>query len=128
MTLRQTAKLLSLGLDAHGYEPPFESFGSGLARPRMWEQYGEEHRGVCLVFDRERLHSVVTEQLRDAGTRFYCGGVRYTKAGIAGEREALWLEVESFRRYGLEDALARHMDRFHEGHFLTKLADWASGP
>jgi hypothetical protein len=126
VTLRQTAKLLSLGLDARGYEAPFKSFGSGLARPRMWEQYGERHHGVCLVFDRERLHSVLTQQLQDAGSRFYCGGVRYTKAGIAGEVAALTLDVDLIRRHGLDETLARHMDRFHKALFLTKLLDWKS--
>jgi hypothetical protein len=28
----------------------------GHSRPRMWAQYAKNHSGVCLVFDRQKLH------------------------------------------------------------------------
>ena len=31
----------------------------GCCRPRMWDQYGDEHRGVCLVFNRKRLEECI---------------------------------------------------------------------
>lgn len=33
----------------------------GLARARMWAQYADKHRGVCLVFDKARLIEAVAE-------------------------------------------------------------------
>ena len=34
--------------------------------PRMWAQYGENHSGVCLVFNKKRLINQVIEQTRNA--------------------------------------------------------------
>src|SRR4051812_6568338 len=30
-------------------------FGRGFAHPRLWEHYADDHRGVCLCFDRKEL-------------------------------------------------------------------------
>lgn len=33
--------------------PPFEKYG--FAKPRMWDQYGDKYKGVCLAFSKEGL-------------------------------------------------------------------------
>lgn len=33
--------------------PPFEKYG--FAKPRMWDQYGDKYRGVCLAFSLTKL-------------------------------------------------------------------------
>ncbi|UXE68776.1 MAG: DUF2971 domain-containing protein [Chryseotalea sp. WA131a] len=33
--------------------PPFEKYG--FAKPRMWDQYGDKYKGVCLVFSLKRF-------------------------------------------------------------------------
>ena len=45
--IRESAKVLSLTLDTEGLEESDELFGRGWARARMWEQYAENHAGVC---------------------------------------------------------------------------------
>ncbi|MDO8777999.1 MAG: DUF2971 domain-containing protein [Burkholderiaceae bacterium] len=42
-----------IGLDIHS---------RGFARPRMWDQYGAKHKGVCLVFLREHLNKLIEEK------------------------------------------------------------------
>ena len=58
---RDRMRVLSLTCDANdgGGYPAFDGCWS---RPRMWEQYGDNHEGVCLLFDRSRLERVVDEQ------------------------------------------------------------------
>ena len=90
----------------------------------MWEQYADDRSGVCLVFDRALLHAAVTAHVHAEGLPLYCGEVRYTPAGIAGERDAMWLRLDETRRLGLAEALRAHADRHYTALFLTKLADW----
>ena len=54
-------KILSFTLDG-STEGRRTEYARGYARPRMWEQYGQNHEGVCLVFDHERLRFQVDEQ------------------------------------------------------------------
>src|SRR5215218_7593821 len=54
--LRAEMRILSLTMDASGYnDERLRAFARGYARPRMWEQYGDAHRGICLAFSAECL-------------------------------------------------------------------------
>lgn len=48
-------KVLCLTEDAPFKDDAERLFSFGYARPRMWEQYGDDHRGVCLCFHRDEL-------------------------------------------------------------------------
>jgi hypothetical protein len=52
------------------------------ARPRMWEQYGDNHRGACLLFDPIRLERAICEQWPDERSR-RLGNVEYKREGSA---------------------------------------------
>jgi hypothetical protein len=73
------ARLLSLTVDAEDYGEDTEPFGRGYARASMWQLYGDDHRGVCLAFDRERLLSALTSELAD-GARIMARPVQYVRA------------------------------------------------
>lgn len=120
--LKRVAKVLSLSVDAEGYPSILQEFGSGLARPHMWDQYAENHQGVCFAFDRLRLHELVLDQLGDRAR--YFGEVRYRQGGVAGEGEALFFDLAAVRQHGLQQAVSHHVERFHRELFFTKLLDW----
>jgi Protein of unknown function (DUF2971) len=48
--------------DGVGVRPGFDCC---WARPRMWEQYGDNHRGACLLFDRDRLEAFLQNGVGD---------------------------------------------------------------
>jgi len=50
------------------------------ARPRMWEQYAENHTGACLVLQRDRFVQEVEQLLTRVG-RLRRAEVRYTLGG-----------------------------------------------
>jgi hypothetical protein len=56
-------------------------FSNGYNRPRMWAQYGENHSGVCLVFDGNRL-SEKFESLKDKKHTVFHGSVSYDSHDI----------------------------------------------
>lgn len=37
----------------------------GYKKDRMWEQYGENHNGICLVFSKKKIESIITQQGND---------------------------------------------------------------
>lgn len=59
--VRKRLKVLCFAADkpsAAAMEPPDYEFGRGYAHSRMWDQYADRHRGVCLIFDRARIESL----------------------------------------------------------------------
>lgn len=129
--LKHQSKLLALTQDAlSGYDlAHFHDalFSRGWARARMWQQYGDDHSGVCLVFDRERLIAAMKDGLEAASvSRFYEGPVRYAPSGIAGERGALTLHLNNFKDKPMAEAIGEHLGQHYRELFLLKTLDWDS--
>jgi len=117
---RARSHLLSLTIDADpqddGERPPF-CFGG--ARARMWEQYAERYRGVCLVFDKARLTQRFTEALPGGTvTRIYHRPVIYDGAGM---RKPI-IEVDAVRSD--PDFFDGYVEANHGALFFTKILDW----
>jgi Protein of unknown function (DUF2971) len=124
--IKRETKLLALTQDARSYEGIAQMFGRCWARARMWEHYGENHEGVCLVFRKRDFG----EQLRADFTRrgvdeIYEGEVGYTPEGIAGEIGALDLMLEEFKK-GMDEAVKRHLESYYRELFLLKTLEWES--
>ena len=60
--VRKGMRVLSLTGDAMHYQYQ-TTFACCWARPRMWEQYGDKHRGAALVFRREALKAAFEADL-----------------------------------------------------------------
>jgi hypothetical protein len=90
--IRDGMRLLSLTHDDAAPNDVEPTFACCWARPRTWEQYADEHRGVCLVFRRETLIGTLRSELNAQGV-YYLGEVRYTPGGIAAS-PALRLDEE----------------------------------
>jgi hypothetical protein len=120
--LKSHVKVLSLTQDTtHDGDPAAIAFGRGFAHPRLWEQYAENHRGVCLCFNSELLHRRLAEELQPYGQLHY-GPVAYENREIAPA--AVETLVEKLRTRGPIDAASDHL-RDHIGElFFTKLCDW----
>ena len=78
---RDRMRVLCLTRDAavRAQKPP--QFDCCWARPRMWEQYGDRHRGVCLLFEAARLEHAISEACPEH--TIYKGKVNYSREGIA---------------------------------------------
>jgi hypothetical protein len=119
--IKESAKVLSLALDAPGLDASDSLFGRGWARARMWEQYAENHAGVCLAFARDALIENLTESLKLQGLAGpYNKAVNYTLRGT-GEGLALG-EIESgpLPDGWVEAFVEKEKDHF----FFLKTTDW----
>jgi hypothetical protein len=122
--LRQCSKVLSMTIDADDYDSDAEVFGRGYARARMWEQYAENHQGVCLMFRREAFHARAIAQLASRSPNSWAGPVGYTQRGIL-ENPAATL-MPSPATAGPDEIVAEHVRVQLPWLFFTKLLDWQS--
>jgi len=117
---RARSHLLSLTIDAEpqadGERPPF---CFGWARARMWEQYAERYRGVCLVFDRELLTQRFAEALEGgAVTKTYHRAVIYNGGGM------LKPIIEGDAARSDPDFFDGYVEANFSALFFTKTLDW----
>lgn len=120
-------KLLSFTLDAPA-DPaggPAE-YTRGYARPRMWEQYAENHQGVCLAFDRVGLTEHLMSILRAFG-HVVSGPVVYSNTPRPGSEAARILDADQLRDAAAGDltvGLREHLRAHAPELFFRKLEDW----
>jgi len=72
---------------------PFEYFG--CMEPRMWEQYGDEYSGVCLVFSKKRL----IEKLEEDAVYDDVNYITYSKLSNNHNR----IDLNVLDKIGLDD-------------------------
>jgi len=122
--LRDQMRILSMTRDEEeGYEDSVvKTFGRGYARPRMWEQYGDQHRGVCLAFDRAAfVEGAFRESLRNFGGT-YVGDVEYTPGGFVAHPARALPDIpdnEEAPRH-----LFVHLETHNAAFWFLKLLDW----
>jgi len=93
----------------------------GWAQDRMWAQYADGHRGVCLCFDRDWLLDAFDSELASHGQRFaravQYGDEQYELGSIKPD------EAEAEALGPVRYAVAFRA-RTAEHHFFTKRKDW----
>lgn len=106
------------------------TFLRGFSRSRNWAQYADDHRGACLVLDRQALLRAVSAEA--AG---YAGATVHAERVIYEDRQATRLEAGPFievrRSPGdWSTSAAAEAARWHAEHwrdlFFRKNLDWAS--
>lgn len=121
------ARVLSFTRDASSVGRPPEH-ARGYARPRMWEQYGANHEGVCMIFDREHLEVSLTRGLSAYGP-VVLGDVIYSDRPLEGHERARRLDGSNLKVKGagkLERGLSEHLKQHALELFFRKLDDWKS--
>jgi hypothetical protein len=122
--IKQRIRLLSLTRDdLRPRERTFEIFGRGFAHPRLWEHYGNNHRGVCLCLEEEALISVMTGELEGKGHLEH-RAVEYKDGQIVSE--ALHVDLLDVRARGVEAFIAAHVEQHLDELFFKKVCDWQS--
>lgn len=93
----------------------------GWARDRMWAQYADHHRGICIAFDRARLEAAAKGIGADANKKIVLGTVSYTD----DVQYPLWnidrVEGGETRRRYVE-----WLEQMLPAHFFTKRKDWVA--
>ncbi len=124
----QSAKLLALTQDApveEGYMGATSRYGACWARARMWDRYAENHEGVCLVFDADRLRANIIGSLAAQDLAHpYFGPVAYTPEGPFPRLQRLIVPASPDGPSG--PGHAEFVEQHHRDFFFLKALDWKS--
>ncbi len=109
--------------DQHAHESVFDCCWS---RPRMWEQYGDVHRGACLLFDRSLLEAAIADAWPPETT--YLRNVDYSPEGIVGSPARGLIDRRTFLGEGetLTNAVAEYVAQRRDAFFFLKSDDFAT--
>lgn len=93
----------------------------GYTHPKMWAHYGENHTGVCLIFDGIKLHTNILSTLKHR-CKIFSGSVNYKSF------EARYTDFE--KSYVDNNEIANGVREYffanYKEFFLTKHPDWES--
>jgi hypothetical protein len=125
-SLKGTAKVLCLTRDDPALQPNriAHLYGRGYAHTRMWDRYANNHTGVCLALDIDRLDKDTATSLAGKGELIHMG-VTYSDMPPA-EVEAFNVRTSAIVSLGLRDALRAHRELHHGTLYFFKSTDWAS--
>lgn len=122
--VKKQVKVLSLTEDDVSVRPNQEEaiFGRGFAHPRLWEQYADNHRGICLCFDRQTLVKRMRSEVKKHGERMWCDPVAYRDGPI--RPEAYTFSEREFEKFSDEEVIDRLITANRHELFFTKVTDW----
>ena len=119
---KRQSKLLCTTLDDRDAQSAESTlYARGFARARMWAQYADRHKGVCLAFRRRLLDEQIRKQF-DSNI-VYCARVKYSNDDV---REAFFLSYDKIESSSLEDTVAEHLAEYGKDLFFHKVKDWES--
>jgi hypothetical protein len=124
--IKDTCKVLCLSRDDPDVvlDTPFSIFDRGLAHPRMWAQYAENHKGVCLIFEKEKLANRIKMELGQKGT-IYTGPIVYSNLMWPEDNEAFEFDYDEIGKAGLAKYVDLHVEKYHNNLFFHKARDWS---
>jgi len=96
---------------------------SGLGHSRMWAQYAENHKGVCLLFDGKILDENIREEFKDENCAVRCGFVKYDYS-----RSTDWIQADDleFKNYERTERIKQSLIKHYKENFLVKSTEWKS--
>ena len=97
----------------------------GYSHPRMWAQYGESHKGVCLQFDQHELHNKLKKSF---GERCFPGPVNYDGSTVGSysiNPPATSNIINDIKNLGSKDTARKYVTDNYQAFFLKKNPDWA---
>jgi hypothetical protein len=97
----------------------------GFCRPRMWSHYAENHKGACLIFNKQALDKRIRLSIaRD--TEVHNGPITYKNRSQAPSlvNYPFMLNFDEISSVGVEAAAVLHLRRYRDEIFLEKATDW----
>lgn len=104
-------------------------YARGFGKSRMWAQYADNHKGVCMVFEKSAIRKAVTAQLRDGRFRLYGGLVIYKNhliTEVNNPVHGFTIDADYLEKLGFDEYLKLHIENYHKVLFFEKVTDWSS--
>ncbi|MFV3334091.1 DUF2971 domain-containing protein [Pseudomonas sp. NY15437] len=126
--LKSKTRVLCFSRDEDGLEGNhlLDICKRGFCKPRMWAQYGANHAGVCLIFDREKLLSNVITQYEES-CLIIGGDVEYRDRLIADnfhQDQQYLINLDALEVLGRSSYPEAHIHAHYQRLFFEKMTDW----
>lgn len=97
----------------------------GFCKPRMWAQYSEDHAGICLVFDQQKLLAQVKSQF-GSNSLVIAGPIQYMDRNIVRglEDHEYMIDVDALEPLGKAAYVNLHIRKHYGSLFFEKMLDW----
>lgn len=116
---RDPPKRPESGLDFH--MAPFKSkYYLGYYRPRMWAQYAENHKGLCLGFNKKKLLNKIKQHCSETG-EIIAKSVEYGNDYV--QNNALTLDLGEIQS-DYDKFIKEHQRKYLKELFFNKSIDW----
>lgn len=126
--IKSKSKILCFSKDKNltDINPLNQIFSRGFAKSRMWAQYGGNHSGVCLIFNKRILDKRITEQFGNPLNEIYQGSVNYINRPIVDDiyTSAYTINYPYYKKLGLSEYSRRHLYTHYPRLFFEKSTDW----
>lgn len=129
-TIKSTARLACFCTDSPQLTGNHlnDIFKRGYCKPRMWAQYGDGHRGVCLIFRTNQFLDATRARFNESTPRLY-GAVQYVNRPIVPnlfslDEQQYTIDLESFETVGRDQYLLQHVVAHRNRLFFEKMTDW----
>jgi hypothetical protein len=96
-----------------------------FGRPRMWSQYANNHEGIALVFDKDKLGDEINSTYKDNSKFLLSGDVEYNDYLKSLSLSASIFNYDKAKRVGLENALLEHFRNYKNALYFRKDSDWS---
>jgi len=123
--VKRKLKIACFSMDVEGFNLDYKVKHFGYKRawgyPRMWAQYGEKHKGVCLMFDKEKFERDL-EIIFAGEFDIYKRKIVYKDGLIADGLHSI--SLRSIVSKGIDQAIKERLTRNIERFFFKKAKDW----
>ena len=103
-------------------------FKRGFCKPRMWDQYAENHSGVCLVFHHEKLSGLIRSTF-ETNYLVLSGPVKYIDRRVIRnlnnpDDQQYTINIDYLEAVGRETYVGTHLSTHYQRLYFEKMTDW----
>ena len=95
-----------------------------FGRPRMWSQYGGNHKGIGLMFNKERLTRSIHEKFEKEAEEIFSSPMNYNDGLKSVSLSSKNFTFDPVKKVGLNEALINHLSKYRDAFFFRKDSDW----
>lgn len=103
-------------------------YARGFGKSRMWAQYADNHKGVCLVLEKSAIRKAAADQFGDDRFRLYGGPVIYKDRLITevnNPADGFVIDADYLEKLGFDEYVKAHVKSHHKALFFEKVTDWS---
>lgn len=103
-------------------------YARGFGKSKMWAQYADNHRGVCLILEKAAIRKAAVDQFENDRFRLYGGSMVYKDRFITeGNNPAggFVVDADYLETLGFDEYVKAHVKTHHKTLFFEKVTDWS---